>query len=82
MKKYTYIFFFFIFHAVFAQEYSANRYPLHFNQFTESIYLNNSSINGMYQQNPTPMIGAQSPMDMGVMAANEALGGNGSFGMF
>lgn len=50
MKKYTYIFFFFIFHAVFAQEYSANRYPLHFNQFTESIYLNNSSINGMYQQ--------------------------------
>uniref|UniRef100_A0A6C0AXA1 Uncharacterized protein n=1 Tax=viral metagenome TaxID=1070528 RepID=A0A6C0AXA1_9ZZZZ len=36
--------------------------------------------NGMYQQNPTPMIGAQSPMDMGVMAANEALGGNGSFG--
>ena len=38
--------------------------------------------NGMYQQNPTPMIGAQSPMDMGVMAANEALGGNGSFGMF
>jgi len=38
--------------------------------------------NGMYQQNPTPMIGAQSPMDMGVMAANEALGGSGSFGMF
>jgi len=36
--------------------------------------------NGMYQQNPTPLIAAQSPMDMGVMAANEALGGNGAFG--
>lgn len=39
--------------------------------------------NGMYQQNPTPLIGAQTPgMDMGVMAANEALGGGSSFGMF
>jgi len=38
--------------------------------------------NGMYQPNPTSLIGAESPMDMGVMAANEALGGNGSFGMF
>ena len=36
--------------------------------------------NAMYQQNPTPMVGAQQPMDMGVMAANEALGG--SFSMF
>ena len=36
--------------------------------------------NGMYQQNPTPLPGAQQPMDMGVMAANEALGG--SFSMF
>lgn len=50
MKKYICILFFFIFHAVFAQEYSAKRYPLHFNQFTESIYLNNSSIHGVYQQ--------------------------------
>lgn len=39
-----------------------------------------TDFNSMYQQNPTPMVGAQSPMDMGVMAANEALGG--SFGMF
>ena len=36
--------------------------------------------NSMYQQNPTPLVGAQQPMDMGVMAANEALGG--SFSMF
>lgn len=36
--------------------------------------------NSMYQQNPTPLVAAQQPMDMGVMAANEALGG--SFSMF
>lgn len=43
------ILFFVSFHMLFAQEYSAKRYPFHFNQFFESTYLYNPAINGTYQ---------------------------------